>query len=70
MTAAEAFQALRSAAIKGDVSQEIAEAIGVAIDHALRLEQALDIIGTAVKGALADKPENAVLSIRSTKKGL
>lgn len=57
----DALELLHRAAIKSEVSAELADAIGVIADHVLRLEQTLDLIASGVSGALRDKPDNAVL---------
>jgi hypothetical protein len=70
MTARAAFEILRRASIGNKLPSDVNNAIGVALDHVLRLEQTLDLIGTSISSALEDKPANAVLSERPTKKGL
>lgn len=63
-SAAEAVAMLRSRMLGADVPHDIGGAICALIDHALQLEQALDIISSATASALANLPPNAVLRVR------
>lgn len=60
MTAREAVAHLRKSArsMKGVDG----EAVATLIDHALRLEQTLDLIASATKSAIDHAPDAAVLS--------
>ncbi len=44
-----------------DQYRDVVEAVAHLIDHALRLEQAIDLIRSGVIRALEDAPENAIL---------
>ncbi len=61
MTPRKAFKILHQAAIKNEVSDTLSDAIAVVTNHALRLEQTLQLIGDAVNSAYRSKPKNALI---------